>query len=141
LTVAAAVDITAPDQDGLIAAAATFAHQRGEQCLVISVVRSFETTEEQRLSIERNLNLIIARNVSPIVQKADDVARSLRETAESFGVQTLFIQNGRRRFLRTIAEQLIHLKPSFEVVVISRYPSALTRSNRDGPDRFVLHND
>jgi phosphoribosylanthranilate isomerase len=59
MTVAAAVDITAGDQDALIATAATF-------------------------------------------------------------VGTLFIQNSRRRFGRSVAEEVIHLKPPFQIVVVSR---------------------
>jgi K+-sensing histidine kinase KdpD len=119
LTIAAAVDITAPDQDQLIAAAANFARQRGEQCFVISIVKSLALADKESAVIARNLALIASRNVAPIVQEGDDVARSLRIIAEKFGVQTLFIRNGRRRFGRTMAEQLIHLKPSFEVVVVS----------------------
>jgi len=120
MSVAAAVDITSPDQDELIAAAAAFANQRGEQCFMISIVRSISSAEEHREAIERNLALISSRNAAPIVQEGDDVARLLTVLAEKFGVETLFIQNGRRRFGRTVAEQLIHLKPRFEVVVVSR---------------------
>jgi hypothetical protein len=119
LTIAAAVDITAADQDQLIAAAANYARQRGERCFVISIVKSLAVADEQSEVIARNLVLITSRNVAPIVQEGDNVARSLRIIGEKFGVKTMFIQNGRRRFGRTMAEQLIHLKPSFEVVVVS----------------------
>ena len=121
MTIAAAVDLTAPDQDSLIAAAATFAQQRGERCFMISIVRSIENAgETNRDAVQRNLALITARAASPIVQEGADVARTLRKIAEEFGVETLFVQNGKRRFGRTIAEQLVHLKPSFEIVVVNR---------------------
>ncbi|HUJ13534.1 MAG TPA: hypothetical protein VL284_07040 [Thermoanaerobaculia bacterium] len=121
MTIAAAVDITAPDQDALIAAAATFAHQRGERCFIISVVRSIEQAgQTSRDTVQRNLALITARDAAPIVQEGDDVARTLRKIAEEFGVETLFVQNGKRRFGRTIAEQLVRLKPPFEIVVVNR---------------------
>lgn len=117
MTIAAAVDITDPDQDALIATAATFAQQRGEQCFAISIVNKI--SEHEREIVERNLALITARNASPVMQDGDDVARSLASIAEKFGVQTLFIKNGSRRFGRSLAEQLIHMKPAFQVVVLS----------------------
>ena len=118
MTVAAAVDITAPDQDALIAAAATFAQQRGEPCFMISIVRRIG--EQDREIVERNLALITSRNASPVMQEGDNVARSLTVIAEKFGVGTLFIQNSRRRFGRSVAEEVIHLKPPFQIVVVSR---------------------
>jgi K+-sensing histidine kinase KdpD len=118
VSVAAAVDIKAPDQDALIAAAATFAHQRGEPCFMISVVG--EITDQERDVVERNLALITSRNASPVLQEGSDVARTIAVVAERFGIGTLFIQNGRRRFGRCLAEQLIHLKPPFQVVVVGR---------------------
>ena len=120
MTVAAAVDITAPGQEGLIAAAATFAHQRGEPCFMISIVH--EIGESEREIVERNLTLITSRNASPVMQDGDNIARSLTAVAEKFGVGTLFIQNGRRRFGRSLAEEVIHLKPPFQIVVVSRDP-------------------
>jgi K+-sensing histidine kinase KdpD len=120
MTVAAAVDITAPDQDSLIAAAAMFAQQRGEPCFVISIVR--EIGEEQRETVERNLALITSRNASPVMQEGNDVARLLAAIAEKFGVGTLFVKNGRRRFRRTVAEELIHLQPRFQIVVVNHDP-------------------
>jgi K+-sensing histidine kinase KdpD len=122
VTVAAAVKITAPDQDALIATAASYAQLQGEVCLVISIVQSLPyglTNDDQGPVIERNLDLITSRNASPIIQQGDDVALCLRKIAEKFDVRTLFIRNGRRRFGRSIAERLIHLKPSFEVVVVN----------------------
>ena len=118
MTVAAAVDITAPDQDALIAAAATFAHQRGEQCFAISIVRRID--DENREIVERNLALITSRNASPVMQQGDNIAHALTMIAEQFGVGTLFIQNSRRRFGRSVAEEVIHLKPPFQIVVVSR---------------------
>ncbi len=123
MSVAAAVDIASPDQDALIAAAARFAEQRGEQCFVISIVPSLPygvENEDDLEVVERNLALITSRNASPVFQEGDDVVRTLLLVAPRFGVRTLFIQNGRRRFGRSIAEQIIHRKPSFEVVVVSR---------------------
>jgi K+-sensing histidine kinase KdpD len=118
VTIAAAVDITAPDQDGLITAAATFAQQRGEPCFVISIVRKIGDGDPG--IVERNLALITSRNASPVMQEGDDVARCLSEVASKFGVEMLFVRNGRRRFGRSVAEELIHLKPEFQVVVVSR---------------------
>lgn len=118
MTIAAAVDITAADQDSVIAAAAAFALQRGEPCYMISIVRKIG--EGNREIIERNLSLITSRNASPVMQEGDDVARCLAAVAEKFGVKMLFVQNGRRRFGRSVAEELIHLKPPFQVVVVSR---------------------
>jgi K+-sensing histidine kinase KdpD len=120
MSVAAAVDITAPDQDALIATAATFAQQYGEPCFMISIVRKIR--EDEREIVEHNLTLITARNASPVMQDGDDVARSLTTLAEQFGVATLFIKNGNRRFGRCLAEQLIHMKPPFQVVVLSAEP-------------------
>jgi K+-sensing histidine kinase KdpD len=120
MSVAAAVDITAPDQDALIATAAMFAQQRGEPCFMISIVHKIR--EEERETVERNLLLITSRNASPVMQDGDDVARMLTLLAEKFGVGTLFIKNGNRRFGRSLAEQLIHMKPPFQVVVLSAEP-------------------
>lgn len=123
MSVAAAVDIAASDQDSLIAAAARFAEQRGEPCFVISIVPCLPygvVKEEDREVVERNLALITSRNASPVFQEGDDVARTLLLVAPRFGVKTLFIQNGRRRFFRSVAERIIHRKPPFEVVVVSR---------------------
>ncbi len=120
MTVAAAVDITSPDQDSLIANAAKFAQQRGETCFMISIVGV--VSEQEREVVERNLRLITSRNASPVMQEGSDVARCLCALGEKFSVGTMFIQNGRRRFGRTLAEQLIHLKPPFQVVVINRDP-------------------
>jgi len=122
MTVAAAVKISAPDQDSLIAAAAMYARLRGEPYFTISIVPSlpYGTTDgEQRPVIERNLALITSRNASPVMQEGADVAACLQQVAEKFGVNTLFIQNGRRRFGRTLAERLIRLKPPFQVVVVA----------------------
>lgn len=117
MTIAAAVDLVAVDQEGLIATAATFAQQRGEPCFMISILG--EIREDQREIAERNLTLITARNASPLLlHEGPDLARALAAAAEKFGIGTLFIQNGRRRFGRTLAEQLIRLRPSFEVVVV-----------------------
>jgi K+-sensing histidine kinase KdpD len=118
MTIAAAVDITASDQDGLIAAAAAFAQQRGEACYMIAIVRRIGDGE--RDIVERNLALITSRNASPVMQEGVNVARALASVAEKFGVGTLFVQNGRRRFGRSVAEELIHLKPPFQIVVVSR---------------------
>ncbi len=120
MSIGAAVDITALDQDALIAAAATFAQQRGEPCFMISIIGAIN--EYERETVERNLALITSRNASPVMQDGDDVARTLTAIAEKFGVATMFIQNSRRRFGRSLAEQLIHLKPPFQVVVVSRNP-------------------
>jgi K+-sensing histidine kinase KdpD len=116
MSVAAAVDITAPDQEALIATAATFAQQRGEPCFAISIVTRIR--DDEREIVEHNLMLITARNASPVMQDGDDVAGSLTALAEQFGVGTLFIKNGSRRFGRSLAEQLIHMKPPFQVVVL-----------------------
>jgi K+-sensing histidine kinase KdpD len=123
VAVAAAVKIASPDQETVITAAALHAQQRGVPCFVISIVPSLPygaIDDGARQRIERNLALITARNASPVMQEGDDVARCLRLVAEKFGVETLFIQNGRRRFGRTLAEKLIHLKPPFHVVVVNR---------------------
>jgi K+-sensing histidine kinase KdpD len=120
MTIAAAVDITASDQDALIATAASFAQQRGEPCFMISIVSKIR--DDEREIVERNLSLITARDASPVMQDGDDVARSVTAIAERFGVATLFIKNGSRRFGRTLAEQLIHMKPPFQVVVLSPEP-------------------
>ena len=118
MTIAAAVDITATGQDSLIAAAAMIAQQRGEPCFVISIVRRIGDGDPA--VIERNLSLITSRNASPVMQEGDNVPRALAAVAEKFGVGMLFVQNGRRRFGRSVAEELIHLKPPFQVVVLTR---------------------
>ena len=101
-----------------IAAAATFAQQRGEPCLAISIVG--EIHKEERAVVERNLTLITSRNASPVLlQEESGVAQTLASVAEKFGAGMLFIQNGRPRFgRRSLAEQIVHLRPSFQVVVV-----------------------
>jgi K+-sensing histidine kinase KdpD len=120
--VAAAVKITSPDQDAVIATAALYAQLRGEPCFVISIIdslRHLNMEETEREIVERNLALIAARNASPVMQEGDDVARGLRQAAEQIGAGTLFIRNGRRRIGRTLAERVIHQKPPFQVIVLS----------------------
>lgn len=117
MTIAAAVDIVAEDQEAVIAAAAKFARQRGEPCFAISVIRTLR--EAQREIVEHNLTLITARNASPVLlQDESGVAATLASAAKKFGIGTLFVKNGRRRFGRSLAEQLVRLRPAFEVVVI-----------------------
>jgi K+-sensing histidine kinase KdpD len=123
MSVAVAVDITSPEAGSLIATASMAAQRRGQPCYVISVVSSLRDVDgvERNEVVSRNLELIAARNASPILQEGTDVARTVTAAATLFGVDTLFVGNGRPRLLgRTIAEKILHLAPPFEVVVIGR---------------------
>jgi K+-sensing histidine kinase KdpD len=123
MSIGAAISITSPDAGRIIAAASLRAHERGEQCFVITVVRSTEeerTSEEQQV-VAHNLSLVMARNASPIVQEADDVPEALMSVARMFGIRTLFIGSPKPRLLRrSIAEKLVRLGPPFEIVVVTR---------------------
>lgn len=129
MTIAAAVDILGEDQEVLIATAATFAQQRCDPCFMISVVG--EISEDQREVAERNLSLITARNAAPVIlQEQSDIAHTLATAAQTFGAGTLFVQHGRRRFgRRSLAEQIVHLRPPFQVVVV--HPSSWSRMSAD----------
>jgi K+-sensing histidine kinase KdpD len=123
MSVGAAVSITSPGAGKIIAAASGRARERGEQCFVISVVRS--TAEERTTAgkevAARNLSLIMARAASPIVQEADDVPQALISVAQTFGIRTLFIGNAKPRlFRRSVGEKLLRLCPPFEVIVVTR---------------------
>ena len=123
MSVAAAVDITSLEAAPLIATASIAAQRRGQPCYVISVVPSLRRVDGREGSdiVSRNLELIAARNASPILQEGSDVARTVTAAAALIGVDTLFVGNGRPRLLgRTIAEKIVHLAPPFEVVVIGR---------------------
>ena len=123
MSIGAAISITSPDAGRIIAAASLRAHERGEQCFVITVVRSASderTTEEQEV-VAHNLSLVMARNASPIVQEADDVPEALMSVARMFGIRTLFIGSPKPRLLRrSVAEKLVRLGPPFEIVVVTR---------------------
>jgi K+-sensing histidine kinase KdpD len=123
MSIGAAVSITSPSAGRIIAAASLRAQERGEQCFVISVVRSTaeELTKEELEVVANNLSLITSRNASPVVQEADDVPRALISAADIFGIRTLFIGSARRRrFGRSVAERLVRLGPPFEIVVVTR---------------------
>lgn len=116
MTVAAAIRITSSDEERVIRHAAAFAQQQRQPCFIISVVRALpygEITDEERDVVIRNLELIAQSEASPIMQEGDNVAKTLLQTAQGFGVQTLFLQTG------AIAEQLLHFNPPFDVVVVS----------------------
>ncbi len=123
MSVAAAVDITSPEAGSLIATASMAAQRRHELCYVIAIVPSMREIEggENKEIVDRNLDLIAARNASPVLQEGNDVARCVIAAAALFGVDMLFVGNGRPRLLgRTIAEKILHLAPPFEVVVVGR---------------------
>ncbi len=123
MSVAAAVDITSPEAGPLIATAAMAARRRGQSCYVISVVPSLRDVDGGKSNevVRRNLELIAARDASPVLQEGTDVARSVMAAAALFGVDMLFVGNGRPRLLgRTVAEKILHLAPPFEVVVVGR---------------------
>jgi K+-sensing histidine kinase KdpD len=123
MSIGAAVSIISADAGRIIAAASLRAQERGEQCFVITVVRSAgdaRTKEEQEIAAQ-NLGLIMARNASPIVQEADDVPQALISVAKIFGIRTLFVGSPRWRLLRrSVAEKLVRLGPPFEIVVVKR---------------------
>ncbi|MGZ4778067.1 MAG: hypothetical protein ACXV5L_02655 [Thermoanaerobaculia bacterium] len=123
MSIGAAVSITSANAGRIITAASLRAQERGEQCFVISVVRSTaaERTKEEQEIAGQNLDLIMARNASPIVQEADDIPRALISVARLFGIRTLFIGSSKRRLLhRSVAEKLVRLGPPFEIVVVTR---------------------
>jgi len=122
MSIGAAVDITSPDAGKIVAAASLRAHERGEQCFVISILRSLtgDRSDEEAEIAARNLGLIASRNAAPIVHEADDVARGIVAAAKSFGVDVLFVGSPRRRtILRSVPEKLLQLAPPFEVVVVA----------------------
>jgi K+-sensing histidine kinase KdpD len=123
MSVAAAVDITSPEAGPLIATASMAAQRRGEHCYVISIMSSLRAVDggESNVVVTRNLELIAARNASPVLQEGNDIARGVMAAAALFGVEMLFVGNGRPRLLgRTVAEKILHLAPHFEVVVVGR---------------------
>ena len=113
MTVAAASRITSPDEDRVIRHAAAFAQQQRQQCFVIAVVRDADFSEQDRDVVLRNLELIAQSQASPLVQEGDDIAKTLLQTAQGFGIRTLFLQAS------PIAEELLHRNPPFDVVVVS----------------------
>lgn len=121
MSVGAAIRMTSRDEERVIRHAAEFAQQEGTQCFVISVVPEIGgTTDEERGIMERNLEVIAEANASPVMQEGDDVAKTLLAVACLFRIRTLFLQSGStRRLGRSIAEQLLLLKPTFDVVVVS----------------------
>ena len=122
MSIGAAVSILSPDAGKVIAAASMRAFERGEKCFVISVIRSAAEmrSEGEKENVRMNLDLIKARNASPVVQEADDVPRALISVARSFGIHTLFVGSPRARLLgRSVPEKLVRLAPSFEIVVIN----------------------
>jgi K+-sensing histidine kinase KdpD len=123
MTVAAAVRIDSPDEERVIRRAADFARKLGVSCYVISVVSVLpygDVTDTGLEIVLRNLELIREEHASPVVQEADDVAKTLLAVARNFGVTTLFLQRGSSRPLgRSIAEQLLYLDPPFNVTIVA----------------------
>ena len=122
MTVAAAIRITSPDEARVIEHAAEFAALRGARCFVISVVKGLphiDLSDEVQAIVQRNLELILAAHASPVIQQGNDIAAALLAVARGFGVKTLFLQSGTsHRLGRSIAEQILHLEPPFDVFVI-----------------------
>jgi len=123
MSVAAAIRITSPDEERVIRHAARFARHEGVPCYVISIVNSLPygaVADEERDTVQRNLEVIGEVEASPVMQEGDDVPKTLLAIAYGFGVRTLFVQSGASRGLgRSIAEQLLYLDPPFDVVVVS----------------------
>ena len=121
MSIAAAISITSRDAVRIITAASLRAQERGEQCFIISVVRSVgdsRSKEEQEVATQ-NLDIIMARHATPVVQEADDVPRALISVAKHFGVGTLFVGSSKPRMIRrSVVERLIRLSPPFEIVVV-----------------------
>ena len=122
MSVAAAVRIDSPEAEHVVARAAEFARRDGRDCFVISVVPEAPDVSEQ--TIARNLKTIAEQNATIVMQESDEVAGAIISAARWFGVRTLFVSNGRHRFLRrTVAERLLALSPPFELIVLTRAPS------------------
>jgi K+-sensing histidine kinase KdpD len=123
MSVGAAISITSPDQEALIAAAAAYANREGETCFAIAVVRTLSVdgeTDGQRQNREYNLSLLSARGLLPLVQEGDDVAEALASAARHVGVRTLFIGYERPKpFRRSLVERLLRLAPAFDIVVVA----------------------
>lgn len=122
MSVAAAIRITSPDEEHVIGQASSFAQQHGQPLFVISVVSELPygpVDDDQSRIVARNLKLISAANASPLIQEGDDVPRALLAIARSFGVRVMFLQAGTTKGLgRSIAERLLYLQPSFDVIVL-----------------------
>jgi hypothetical protein len=55
------------------------------------------------------------------MQEGKDIPNALLAVARAFGVRTLFVRGGHPHLLgRSIAEQLLYLRPPFDVVVIGQ---------------------
>jgi K+-sensing histidine kinase KdpD len=111
MSAGAAIRIDSPDEERVIRHAVDFARQQGSPCYVISVVRELPHGDV----VTRNLQLISELQATPIIQEGDEIAKTLLLVARGFGVRTLFLGSGKAR---SIAEQLLHLDPPFDVVVV-----------------------
>ena len=115
MSVGAAIRIDSPDEERVIRHAVELARQSKSPCFVISIVRDMPSDD----AVRRNFQLISDLRATPVIQEGDEIAKTLMLVARNFGVQTLFLQSGDSRALgRSIAEQLLYLKPPFDVVVV-----------------------